>query len=96
MNEKTIEHAAKAVKSIIQKYGEGNVIKDFEFPALVNMETLETLGFVVSIQLSTAFNYDEATLKEWKEMLCADNWRIHVMQNQLWVKYEVRYNKNNN
>lgn len=70
---------------------EVEVIKDYEIPPLVNTSTGEYKGFGVKLQLNTRYDYDEAMLTEWKQLLKADEWYISVKRNQLHVTFKVRY-----
>ena len=90
MNEKTTEHAASVIKDIMAKVNKG-VIKDYEMPSLCNMQTGETTGFAVCIQLGTKFDYTNAILDDWMKQLCADEYMISVKRTQLWVQFKVRY-----
>jgi len=68
-----------------------DVIKDCEIPPLVNMNTMQDIGFGVKLQLNTRYDYDEEMLTQWKNLLKADNWYISVKRNQLHVTFNVRY-----
>ena len=92
MNEKTTEHAASVIKNIMAKVNKG-VIKDYGIPSLINMQTGETTGFAVCIQLGTKFDYTNAILDDWMKQLCADEYMISVKRTQLWVQFKVRYDK---
>ncbi len=84
---------AVAAIGVIKAQYEGEVIKDYEIPPLVNMNTGEDIGFGVKMQLSTRYDYDEELLTEWKRLLKADDWHISVKRNQLHVIFKVRYKK---
>ena len=84
---------AVAAIGVIKAQYEGEVIKDYEIPPLVNMNTGENIGFGVKMQLSTRYDYDEELLTEWKRLLKADDWHISVKRNQLHVTFKVRYKK---
>jgi hypothetical protein len=87
--EKTIEKAVEALNAIKAQY-KVEVIKDYEIPPLVNMRTGATTGFGVELQLNTKYDYDEATLNDWKDKLQADEWHLRVRRSQLWVTFKVR------
>lgn len=70
---------------------EVEVIKDCEIPPLVNMKTMQDIGFGVKLQLNTRYNYNEEMLTQWKNMLKADEWYISARRNQLHVTFNVRY-----
>ena len=67
------------------------VIKNYEIPPLVNLNTGENIGLGVKMQLNTCYDYDEAMLTEWKQLLKSDEWYISVKRNQLHVTFKVRY-----
>jgi hypothetical protein len=57
------------------------------------MNTGETTGFGVQMQLNTRYDYDEEIFTSWKRLLKADDWHISVKRNQLYVTFKVRYKK---
>ena len=87
---KTTEQAAKALKEIMAELNP-DVIKDYEMPALCNMETAKETGFAVILTLSTKFNYTNRVLDNWKDRLSADDYMISVRRNQLKVRFNVMY-----
>ena len=94
MNEKEKDNLLKdavAAIGVIRAQYDSEVIKDYEIPTLVNMNTGENIGFGVKMQLSTRYNYDEELLTEWKRLLKADDWFISVKWNRLHVTFKVRY-----
>lgn len=70
------------------------VIKDYEIPPLVNMNTGEDLGFGVKLHLNTRYDYDDELINDWKRTLKADEWYISVKHNQLHVTFKVRFKSN--
>lgn len=87
---KTAEEAQEIVKSLQGTYAKG-VIKDWEIPPLVNIETGKDTGFAVIIRIAPKYEYTNDLLNEWKEKLSADEYTITVKKNQLQVKFIVRY-----
>jgi hypothetical protein len=87
MTQQEIIKVANEIKASFNK----GAIKDIEFPPLVNMRTLEDIGMGVIFQLSTKFDYDEATIMEWKNKLGADDWYINVKRNQLRLTYYIHF-----
>lgn len=87
---KTAEEAQEIVKSLQGIYAKG-VIKDWEIPPLVNIETGKDTGFAVIIRIAPKYEYTNDLLNEWKEKLSADEYTITVKKNQLQVKFIVRY-----
>ena len=85
--EKTIEKAVEALNAIKAQY-KVEVIKDYEIPPLVNMRTGATTGFGVELQLNTKYDYDEATLNDWKDKLQADERKDYfkVQVRREWVE----------
>ena len=69
MTQREIIQVANEIKASFNK----EVIKDLEFLPLVDRRTLEDTGVGVIFQLSTKFDYDEATIMEWKNKLGADD-----------------------
>lgn len=92
MSKKTTEHAASVLKEIKAETNE-EVIKFYEMPSLVNMETDEQTGFAVILTLSTKFDYTSDILNQWRERLAADDYLISVKRNQLHVRFNVRFDK---
>ena len=86
---KTAEEAQEIVKSLQGIYAKG-VIKDWEIPPLVNVETGKDTGFAVIIRIAPKYEYTNDLLNEWKEMLSADEYTITVKKNQLQIKFIVR------
>jgi hypothetical protein len=96
MNEKEKDELLKdavAAIGVIKAQYDGEVIKEYEIPPLVNMNTGETTGFGVQMQLNTRYDYDEEIFTSWKRLLKADDWHISVKRNQLYVTFKVRYKK---
>ena len=96
MNEKEKDNLLKeavAAIGVIKAQYDSEVIKDYEIPPLVNMNTGQDIGFGVKMQLSTRYDYDEELLTEWKRLLKADDWYIRVKRNQLHITFNVRYEK---
>ena len=96
MNEKEKDNLLKdavAAIGVIKAQFDGEVIRNYEIPPLVNTKTGEDIGFGVKMQLSTRYDYDEEMLTQWKNMLKADEWYISVKRNQLHVTFKVRYKK---
>jgi hypothetical protein len=87
MTKQEIIQVANEIKASFNK----EVIKDIEFPPLVSRRTLEDCGVGVIFQLSTKFDYDEATIMEWKNKLGADDWYINVNRNQLRLHYLINF-----
>lgn len=95
MNEKEKEDLLKdavAAIGVIKAQFKTEVIRDYEIPSLVDI-TGEDIGFVVRMQLSSRYDYDEELLTKWKRLLKADDWYISVKWNQLHVTFRVRYKK---
>ena len=84
---------AVAAIGVIKAQFDCEVIRNYEISPLVNMNKGENIGFVVKMQLSTRYDYDEELMTEWKRLLKADDWYISVKLNQLHVTFKVRYNK---
>lgn len=85
-----LKHIVGAIGVIKAQY-EVEVIKDYEIPPLVNMHTMQDIGFGVKLQLNTRYDYDEEMLTQWKQLLTADEWYISVKRNQLLVTFNVRF-----
>lgn len=75
----------------IQKDYTNDVIKDIEFPPLVDKRTLNDVGIGVVFQLSTKFDYDMDIIGGWKKSLKADNWYIRVRRNQLHITFYIHF-----
>lgn len=67
------------------------VIRNYEILPIMNISTMQYLGFTVKLQLSIRYDYDEEMLTQWKNMLKAERWYISVKRNQLHVTFKVRY-----
>lgn len=80
-----------AIAKEIQKDYTNDVIKDIEFPPLVDKRTLKDVGVGVVFQLSTKFDYDMDIINGWKENLDADNWYIRVRRNQLHITFYIHF-----
>lgn len=96
MNEKEKDDLLKDVVAaigVIKAQYDCEVIKNYEIPPLVNMNTGETTGFCVQMQLNTSYDYDEEIITSWKRLLKADDWYINVKRNQLHIIFKVRYKK---
>jgi len=94
MNEKQKKELLRdivAAIDAIKAQFEVEVIKDYVILPIVNISTMQALGFTVKLQLSTRYDYDEKMLTKWKNMLNADCWYISVKRNQLHVTFKVRY-----
>ena len=80
-----------AIAREIQKDYSNDVIKDIEFPPLVDRRTCKDIGIGVIFQLSTKFDYDMDIINGWKEILKADNWYIRASRNQLHITFYVHF-----
>ena len=80
-----------AVAKEIQKDYTNDVIKDIEFPPLVDRKTRKDIGIGVIFQLSTKFDYDMDVINGWKKILGAGNWYIRVSHNQLHIAFYVHF-----
>ena len=97
MNEKQkkelLRDVVAAVDAIKAQF-DVEVIRNYEILPIVNISTMQALGFIVKLQFSTRYDYDEKMLTLWKNMLKADYWYISVKRNQLHVTFKVRYKEN--
>lgn len=66
-------------------------IKDYHINNLVNCKTGVEVGKVISLQLSTKYDYDENTLGTIKERFEADDYYITVKRNQLHMNIKCYY-----
>lgn len=85
-----LKHIVGAIGAIKAKFAV-DVIKDYVIPPLVNTKTRKNIGFLVVLELSTLYIYDEEMLMKWKNMMKADEWYISVDSNQFNVTFTVRY-----
>lgn len=90
MAKKTIEHAANALKKIMAGLNK-DVIKDYEMPKLVNMETGNDIGFTVILRLNSKYYYTNKVLDMWRDKLHADDYLISARRNKLRVRFLVMY-----
>ena len=67
------------------------MIKDYELPSLVNMDTKQDIGVGVKLQLNTSYTYNEFKLTTWKRLLQANDWYIKYDHNHLYVIFTVLY-----
>ena len=67
------------------------MIKDYELPSLVNMDTKQDIGIGVKLTLNTSYTYNEFKLTTWKRLLNADDWYIKSERNHLYVTFTVLY-----
>ena len=86
----TLQEAIQVIDEIKSDY-DADVIKDYEIPPLMNINTGKETGFGVKLRLNTKYDYDDDTLNSWKKKLKADSWYIHVRSNQLFVMYKIHY-----
>ena len=89
--EKILKDIVSAIDAIKAQYKE-QVIKDYTISPLVNMKTMQYIGFGIKLQLNTRYDYNEEMLTEWKRMLKANEWYISAKHNQLHVIFKFRYN----
>ena len=80
-----------AIAKEIQKDYSNDVIKDIEFPPLVDKRTLKDVGIGVVFQLSIKFDYNMDIIDSWKKILGADNWYIRVSRNQLHLTFYIHF-----
>lgn len=88
--DKSIENVAGIVDQIKSELLD-DVIKDYDTPSLVDMQTREVIGYGVVIYVSSKYSYSESTLNEWKSRLQADEYSIRVTNHRLTIKYKVRF-----
>lgn len=87
--QKTPKHASEIINALMEEYADG-VIKNFEFSPMMNMNTGETIGFGIIMQVATKYDYPESLLDQWRKRFGADEYSIHVNRNQLWITFKVR------
>lgn len=85
-----LKDTVSGIEAIKAQYEE-EVIKEYEIPPLVNLDTKEETGFAVKLFPYTRYDYDEKTLSVWKILLKADEWYISVKRNRLCITFMVRY-----
>ena len=71
-NKKEKQQAASVLREIKAEVKDG-VIKDSEMPSLCNIDTGKKTGFAVILTLSTKFDYESATLEDWRRRMDADD-----------------------
>ena len=94
MNNKTTENAVNTISKIKNRIA-SDAIKDFEFPALCDVNTGRNIGFGVVLYLSTKYQYLSYTLDNWRQQFEADCYIISVYHNRLKVIFKVYYEEDN-
>lgn len=87
---KIVENIVKALDEIKEKFSV-EVIKEYQMPPLVNVNTGVTTGLAVVIKLNTKYEYGEDIFNDWKGRMQADGWYIRVRSNQLYVTFRIHY-----
>lgn len=88
--DKSIENVAGIIDQIKSELLD-DVIKDYDTPSLLDIQTREVIGYCVVIYVSSKYDYSESTLNEWKSRLQADEYSIRVTNHRLTIKYKVRF-----
>ena len=88
--DKSIENVAGIIDQIKSELLD-DVIKDYDTPSLVDIQTREVIGYGVVIYVSSEYDYSESTLNEWKSRLQADEYSVRVTNHRLTIKYKVRF-----
>lgn len=91
----TVKEAIRTIEAIKSEY-DVEVIKDYDTPILMNLNTAKVKGFGVRLRLNLKYDYDNETLESWRKQLHADSWYIHVRSNQLFVMFKIHTNKGGN
>ena len=94
MKKKTTENAVNTISKIKNRI-QSDVIKEFELPALCDVNTGRNIGFAVILHLSTKYRYSSDALDNWKQQFEADCYIISVYHNQLKVIFKVYYEEDN-
>lgn len=88
----SIEQIANIIKEFISK-SDPDTIKDWSIsPIKTSPSEHEKFWFSINIQLSMAFDYDEAFISELEDLLCADHYYLNVKNNRLYIHY-ITFNK---
>lgn len=74
----------------------GVLIKSWKTTPLMNMETLESIGYSIKMYLNSESAYDIAVLYDWGERLGADSCTVGIKKNKLVANFKVHTKKINN
>ena len=88
----TVKEAIRTVEAIKSEY-DVEIIRDYDTPPLMNLNTAKVTGFGVYLRLNTKYDYDNEILESWRKQLKADSWYIHVRSNQLFVMFKIHIKK---
>lgn len=70
----------------------GHLIKGWKVIPLINMETLESIGYSIKIDLNGKDAYDVSVLNDWKKKVGVDNCSVAIQKNKLVLNFKI-YNK---
>lgn len=82
---------ASVIKSIYSSYY-GHAINGWEAIPLINMETLQDIGFSIKIDLNSKDFYDVSVLHDWGKSVGADSCTVGIKKNKLVLNFKI-YNK---
>lgn len=70
----------------------GHLIKGWEVVPIINIETLENIGYSIKIDLDGKNAYDVSVLNDWKKEVGVDNCTVAIKNNKLILNFKI-YNK---
>lgn len=82
---------ASVIKSIYSSYY-GHAINGWEAIPLINIKTLESIGYIIKIDLNSKYAYDVSVLNDWKKKVGVDNCSVAIKKNKLVLNFKI-YNK---
>lgn len=89
-NKEFIDYIYESIVKIMEETNKG-VIKEYTINPVVNWKTGEEVGQAAVLTCGSKYEFTEDVLKHWKEILCADEYRIMVNNSRLFITFMVSY-----
>ena len=86
--EELTDKIAEAIKEMKAETNKG-VIIGHAIDTVVNWQTGKETGKAAVLTCSTKFEYTEAVLNRWKQLIGADEFRIEVNRSKLFITFMV-------
>ena len=85
-----IDNINESILKFMEETNKG-VIKDYTINSVVNWKTGEEVGQAALLTCGSKYEFTEDVLKHWKEILCADEYRIMVNHSRLLITFMINY-----
>lgn len=91
----TEQEAIKLIKDFIEKNLNADAIKNIYIRRIINCNTLDEIGFTVTLQLNGEYTYPESVLSKIKKIIKAKTFVFKIVGGKMIVIFKCYYNERN-